>query len=216
MACEEFRERMLDVLYGEADAASVRAWDGHERACGACGEEMRALRGLRGDLAAWTVRPARAVPAFGTPRTWLAVAAGLLAATAAVGLVAGAEVSVAGGGVTIRLGRPDDAGLDQALRAQEERQRAALAAFEARMASRPSTSAVSLDDVRRLVRESESRQAVLFDAGLRDLAERTDAQRRQDLAQISAGLSYVEGRTGLQVARTTELMGHVLQAAQQK
>ena len=76
--------------------------------------------------------------------------------------------------------------------------------------------AVALDDVQRLIRESESRQAVLIDAGLRDLAERTDAQRRQDLAQISAGLSYVEGRTGLQVARTTELMGHVLQAAQQK
>jgi hypothetical protein len=33
---------------------------------------------------------------------------------------------------------------------------------------------------------------------------------------VSAGFSYLEGRTGLQVARTTELMGHVLQASQKK
>jgi len=217
MACEEFRDRMMDVLYGEGDRVSAREWEGHERACAACRDEMRALRGLRRDLAAWTVRPAAAVPAFRTPRPWLAVAAAVLAATGAVVLAVGADVRVAAGGMTIRLGRPDDAGLADALRAQEERQQAALAAFEARLTARPPvSSAVALDDVRRMIRDSESRQAVLIDAGLRDLAERTDAQRRQDLAQISAGLSYVEGRTGLQVARTTELMGHVLQAAQQK
>ena len=33
---------------------------------------------------------------------------------------------------------------------------------------------------------------------------------------MSAGLSYLEGKTGLQDARTTELMGHVLQASQEK
>lgn len=216
MACEEFRDRMMDVLYGEADGAAAREWEGHERGCAACRDEIRGLRRMRRDLAAWTVRPAAALPALGARRAWLPVAAAVLAATAAVVLAAGADVRLAGGGVTIRLGRPDDAGLGEALRAQDERQRAALAALEARMASRPSTSPVALDDVRRLIRESETRQAVLVDAGLRDLAERADAQRRQDLAQISAGLSYVEGRTGLQVARTTELMGHVLQAAQQK
>lgn len=216
MACEEFRDRMIDVLYGEADRPSAREWESHERACAPCREEMRALRGLRRDLAEWTVRPAAAVPALRPPRPWLAAAAAVLAATGAVALAAGADVRVGGGGVTIRLGRADEAGLADALRAQEGRQQAALAALEARMASRPATSAVAMDDVLRLIRDSESRQAVLIDAGLRDLAERTDAQRRQDLAQISAGLSYVEGRTGLQVARTTELMGHVLQAAQQK
>jgi len=199
MACEEFRDRMIDVLYGEADRASAREWEGHERACAACRDEMGALRGVRRDLAAWTVRPAAPVPAFRAPRTWLAVAAGLLAATAAVFVSARADARVA-----------------EALRVQDESHRAALAALEARLASRPAASAVALDDIQRLIRESESRQAVLIDAGLRDLAERTDAQRRQDLAQISAGLSYVEGRTGLQVARTTELMGHVLQVAQQK
>ena len=70
--------------------------------------------------------------------------------------------------------------------------------------------------MRRLIRESEARQAVVLDASVRGLAERSDAQRREVLAQVSAGFSYLEGRTGLQVARTTELMGHVLQASQKK
>ena len=70
--------------------------------------------------------------------------------------------------------------------------------------------------MRRLIRESEARQTVVLDASLRGLAERSDAQRREDMAQVSAGFSYLEGRTGLQVARTTELMGHVLSASQKK
>ena len=34
------------------------------------------------------------------------------------------------------------------------------------------------------------------------------------MAQVGAGLSYLEGKTGLQAARTTELMGKVLLASQ--
>jgi hypothetical protein len=48
------------------------------------------------------------------------------------------------------------------------------------------------------------------------MEERSEAQRRLDLARMSAGLSYLDGRTGQQVARATELMGAVLQASQQK
>ncbi len=213
MACAEFRDVMLGVLYGEAGGADAATWDAHQRGCLACREEMRALRGLRRDLAQWTVPAARGATVAAPARRWLAAAAGLLAATAAALALAGAEVRVASGGVTIRIGRPAD-DTAELLRAQDERHRAALAALAAR--TEAPSSALALDDVRRLIRESEARQAVLVDAGLRDLAERTDAQRRQDLAQISAGLSYVEGRAGMQVARTTELMGHVLQAAQQK
>jgi hypothetical protein len=150
------------------------------------------------------------------PRRWLLPVAAAVVAATAVALAAGADVRVANGGVTVRIGRPAEDGLARVLAAQEERHRAAIAALEARLSPASRTGYVALDDVQRLIRESESRQAILFDAGLRDLADRADAQRRQDLAQISAGLSYVEGRTGMQVARTTELMGHVLQAAQKK
>ena len=217
MACEEFRETMLDVLYGEAAVADAGAWEAHQRGCAPCRDELRALRGLRRDLAQWGAPDRPVFAPRPSRRAWLATAAAMALATGAgLLLLAGTEVRVASGGVTIRIGRPDDAAAAM-LREQAERHRVELAALAASAAPPgPSVAALGIDDVRRLIRESEARQAVLVDAGLRDLAERTDAQRRQDLAQISAGLSYVEGRAGLQVARTTELMGHVLQAAQQK
>ena len=68
--------------------------------------------------------------------------------------------------------------------------------------------------MRRLIKQSETRQAAAFAAGLTELQERSEAQRRVDMAQMGAGLSYLEGKTGLQAARTTELMGKVLQASQ--
>ena len=70
--------------------------------------------------------------------------------------------------------------------------------------------------VQDLIRQSELRQAAALNASLSDFSERTDAQRRYDLARVSAGLSYLDGKTGQTVARTTELMGYVLQASQKK
>ena len=57
---------------------------------------------------------------------------------------------------------------------------------------------------------------MLLSASLTDLTARAETQRRLDMARVSAGLSYLDGRTGQQVARTTELMGYLLQASQQK
>jgi hypothetical protein len=37
-----------------------------------------------------------------------------------------------------------------------------------------------------------------------------------DLARVAAGLSYLDGRHGQQLARTNELMGYVLEAASQE
>jgi hypothetical protein len=204
MGCEDFRDRMLDVLYGEADPDAARAFESHRRRCAACDDELRALRHLRRDLGAWAVpaRPAPAVAAARSARTWLPLAAGIVLGIAGALALVGSQERVD----TVAA----------ALRVQDQRHRAEIDALKASLAAGRPRGEATFEDVRRLIRESEARQAVLVDAGLRDLAERTDAQRRQDLAQISAGLSYVEGRAGLQVARTTELMGHVLQAAQQK
>ena len=63
----------------------------------------------------------------------------------------------------------------------------------------------SLADVERLVREADARQTQRFLAQLEALKERTEADRRIDLARMSAGLSYLEGRTGQHLARTNEL-----------
>jgi hypothetical protein len=67
-----------------------------------------------------------------------------------------------------------------------------------------------------MLARSERRQGEVLRAGLAELAERTEAQRRYDLARISAGLSYLDGRTGQQIARTGELMGVLLQASEAK
>jgi len=203
MGCEPFRDQMLDVLYGEADAAGARAWEIHQQQCAACRDGLRALRRLRRDLGAWTV-PARpgAGAAARHARAWLPLAAGVVIGIAAAFALAGSQRRV-------------DT-LTTALHAQDQRHRAEIEALKATAgAGRPSGEAI-LEDVRRLIRESEARQALVLDASLRGLAERSDAQRREDMAQVSAGFSYLEGRTGLQVARTTELMGHVLSASQKK
>jgi len=204
MACEEFRDLMLDVLYGESDSAGTRAFSIHERQCAACGEELRALRALRRDLRHWTLpaRVAATASAARQARAWMPVAAGLTL------FIAGA--------VTLAGSRERIDTLAAALHEQDQRHRAEIEALKANVAASRPTGEVTIDDVRRIVRESEARQSVVLDASLRGLAERSDARRREDMAQVSAGFSYLEGRTGLQVARTTELMGHVLQASQKK
>ncbi len=202
MGCEEFRDRMLDVLYGEADESASRAWEGHQQQCAACRDEMGGLRGLRRDLRSWSdTGPRRGAVIARLAPAWLPVAAALALA------VGGAMALAASHQRVERIARE--------MQAQGERHRAEIDALKAeRVAARDAEA--TLSEVRRLLRESEARQALVLDASLRGFAERTDAQRRDDLAQVSAGFSYLEGRTGLQVARTTELMGHVLQASQQK
>lgn len=204
MACDEFRDRMLDVLYGEGDAAGAREFEAHQQDCADCRDELRALRGLRRDLREWTAPPLRsAARGDAVPRRrWLPLAAAI-----ALGIA---------GGITLAASHSRIDALTAALREQDQRHRAEIAALQSGAASSATERAVTLEDVRRLIRESEGRQSLVLDASLRGLAERSDAQRREDLAQINAGLDYLEGRTGLQVARTTELMGHVLQASQKR
>ncbi len=205
MACEEFRDVMLDVLYGESDAAAARAFEAHQHRCAECRSELGALRALRRDLREWAI-PAPAGVARGSAqapaRGWLPLAAAVLLGLAGAAALAGSHRRVET--------------LTAALQEQDQRHRAEIAALRATLAAEPPDAEPALEDVRRLIRESEARQALMLDASLRGMAERADAQRRQDMAQVSAGLSYLEGRTGLQVARTTELMGHVLQASQRK
>ncbi len=229
MECTVLRDEMLDVLYGEADAATMRAVEEHQAVCAACRDEMAALKALRRDLGQWPT------PAFGRTRVsrpapsgarWLAAAAALVLATGGALGFAGAELRVGGATWSLHLGR-SGADVERLLAEQEARHqqeiaalRASIAAARPRVASGPSDAPpadpTTIARVRDLIRESEARQAVLLNASLADLAERAEAQRRFDMARMSAGLSYLDGRTGQQVARATELMGAVLQASQQK
>jgi anti-sigma factor RsiW len=224
MECNVFRDEMLDVLYGEADAATRRRLEEHQQSCAGCREELSGLRRLRQDLAAWPLPPALRPHAAGATRAWrpLAVAAGvILALGGALGL-SGSELRYGQGRFAFRLGRESaatpDGVVEQRMAALEARHRdemRALRAELARMKDRDDD-AVLLARVSEMIRRSEARQTAFVGTSLASLRDETDAQRRYDLAQVGAGLSFLEGKTGLQAARTTELMGHVLQAAQKR
>jgi hypothetical protein len=223
MECDAFRDDLLDVLYGEADAATAHRFNEHQARCAACREEIASFRGVRHELDGWAIAPRRrlALGAVLRPARWLGAAAALLAAAGGAIVLAKGEVRYPSGQVALRLaGSSDDASeLRRLLAAQEARHQAALAELKAASA-RPAAPAEPLDraallaEIRQLVKESETRQAAAFQAGLIQMDERAQAQRRVDLSQMRAGLSYLEGKNGLQAARTTELMGKVLLASQ--
>lgn len=216
MTCEAFREDMLDVLYGEAAPDVERRLTEHQDHCPACRQELRDLRGVRRELGDWHV-PAPVPLLFAGSRPalpgWLLVAAAVVLSTGASLLVTRAQLQAA----------PRESGPDvaQLLAAQEARHQKEMAELRAALTQRPAAAPVPapLDDdavlqrAEELVRASETRQGLVLQARLADLASRTEAQRRYDLAQMSAGLTYLDGKTGLQAARTTELVGHILQAS---
>jgi hypothetical protein len=73
-----------------------------------------------------------------------------------------------------------------------------------------SVSNVSPAVIEKLLRESEARQARLVEARLNGLKTQTDLQRQYDMAQIAAGLAYIDSRTGADAARTSELMKNLV------
>ncbi len=205
MECASYRDVMLDVLYGEAVAETAKHLEEHLAVCSACREELAAFRRVRTDLGRDTLpalKPARAGQRLAL---W---PGGLIAAAAAVLLVLGAGVA--------RIAQ-----LEQRIALQESRHAQDLAALAAALGERATPAAVenvggdALQRFEALLRQSEERQGRVEES-LRQLAQRTEAQRRYDLARVSAGLAYLDGRTGQHMARTTELMGHVLQVSEQK
>jgi len=207
---EELAGEKMEVLYGEADAETRARVEAHLDECAACRDEMGALRRLRGDLRAWTIdehasaaRPRR-VP------VWLAMAAALV-----LGIGIGSTIALLG-----------DASLRRDLTAQEARalereqhNREEVARLRAALDRQP----VGLDDDALLervdarlgetIRRSERAQGERLEAAFVDWETRMEAQRRVDLARVAAGLSYLDGRNGQQLARTNELMGYVLETA---
>jgi len=200
----------MDVLYGEADSAVRARVAEHLAGCAACREEMAALSGVRRDLATWRLpgaRPSFAPRGIVVPR-WVAAAALLLL----------------GFGAT--LGATGYASLRRALARQEaraaeleRRQGEAVQALEARPRPvlDPAELLASLDSrIEERLRAAEKTQADRLDLRLADWEERTEAQRRVDMARVAASLSYLDGRHGQQLARTNELMGYVLEASQKR
>jgi hypothetical protein len=218
MDCDAYRDQMLDVLYGEAGDAARRAVEVHQAECDSCRDEMGALRRLRRDLTSWTI-PAPARPRRPAPevRAWPGLAAAAVAVLA-LGTAAlfGTELRRDAQGFSLRVGRmPAD--LETRLAEQERRHRAEIQELRAAMVAPPAAGREALRAAaQEVVEESERRQDARLREALARMSEHYEAQRRYDLAQVSAGLSYLEGKAGLHAARTTELVGQVLMASQEK
>ena len=210
---EELAGQKMDLLYGEADAETRARLEAHLDACAACREEMASLHRLRGDLRAWTLDERRPSVSVARPRrvpAWLAAAAALV-----LGIGIGSAIALLG-----------DASLRRDLTAQEaralERERhyreevARLReALDRRPAGLDGDALLERVDTRldEKIRLSERAQVERLETTFTDWEARMDAQRRVDLAQVAAGLSYLDGRSARQLARTNELMGYVLDAA---
>jgi hypothetical protein len=222
MDCEAFRDDLMDVLYGEADPATAHRFQEHQARCAACREEVSSLRRVRRDLDGWVLAPrvvSRVKPLL-QPRYLAAAAAVLFAVSGGALVLAKGELRYPNGQVAFRVAdpAPEVAELRQLIRDQEERHQQTLLELKAaRPASAdPADRDELLREVARLVRESETRQTAAFAASLSEVQDRTDTQRRVDLAQVSAWLSVLDGKTELRAARTADLMGRVVLASQGK
>lgn len=219
MDCDAFRDDLMDVLYGEADPATAHRFQEHQARCAACREEVSSLRRVRRELDGWVLAPgvASRVRPFLQPRYLAAAAAVLLAVSGGALVLAKGELRYPNGQVAFRVAAPapEVAELRQLLQEQEARHQQALLELKA---VRPASTAPTdrdelMREVARLVRESETKQTALFAASLNDLADRSETQRRVDFAQMSAGLSLLEGKMGMQNIKTTDLIGRVMASA---
>jgi 5-carboxymethyl-2-hydroxymuconate isomerase len=226
MECRILRDERLDVLYGEADSATQKRVDEHLAVCETCREESAALVSLRQDLRSWSLPALPGTPVRALPRRLLralpTAAAVLLAAGGAFGL-AGSEIRYEDGQLSVRLGRAAPADYRQALADQEARTlqrekelQEEMRSLKTAAVAEPRSPREMLARVEQMIHDSELRQAQQVQTSLLRLDQRAEAQRRYDLARVAASLAYLDGRNGQQVARTTELMGYVLEASHNK
>jgi hypothetical protein len=210
MQDEELNGWKMELLYGEADQETRTRLDAHLVECGACREEMASLRRLRSSLRAWSLDEGPAAKEKGGALrrlpVWLAAAAALV-----IGFGVGSAVALRG-----------DASLrrelaDQEARALErdERHREEVARLRAALETPPTAveREALLAEVDERIRRGQEAGAARLEATLEDWQSRLDAQRRVDLARVAAGLSYLDGQYGQQLARTNEIMGYVLDTA---
>lgn len=218
MQCNRIRDDVLaaekmDVLYGEADIEVRERVAVHLRDCAACREEMEALGRLRHRLRAWTVeehREPRVTPRHRSLPQWLLVAAVVVLAVG-MGLALTSQASLR-----------RELGMQRAQALERDRvQGQEIAALRARQVQPRDIDEEALIDsvTERLaarIRQSEQRQDRKLEVSFAEWQARAEAQRRVDLARIAAGLSYLDGRHGQQLARTNELMSYVLETASEK
>jgi hypothetical protein len=223
MQCSALREEMLDVLYGEADAATRRRVEEHQIHCAACRQEMASLQRLREDLQEWTLPPSIAASrpaspvAVVRPATWwrrgLAAAAVLtLALGGALGL-SGSEIRYEGGQWAVRLGRAQQAADVQRLLAEEHaRHLKDVAELQQAVADLNERQTAQLTQVKQMLRTSEEAQFKLLGAGLKAV----DSQLQRDRVRTATALSYLDNESSERATAANQAIKIVASSLQVK
>lgn len=224
MDCSGFRDDLMDVLYGEASADTAERFAVHVSACSPCQEELASLRGVRRDLQAWgEPRPqARILRFFRVPTMRTMAAAAAIVLAFGTGVLTSRSVQVRDGEIAINWKGGQNTEIREQLAKAEAAHQAEIQAIRAQFASTQpggapaapsSEESVNMRRVLELIHESEARQTMLLQTSLNQLGEHAEAQRRYDLAQVAAGLSYLESKTGADIARTNKAMSEALKVA---
>ena len=237
LSCEALRDDLIALLYDDGDPADQSRARDHLAQCVPCRLEYADLKGVRKALRGWELPVPVAVPQTRAPRRWfatgLAAAAGLilgigvaLAGRSAFtpASVESAPATTAGAEAARQFVSFDQ--LQEVLKAQEARHQTEIAELRRSLTmvseSPASVAAVgtpgqlknasnlSPATIERLLKASEERQARMIEARLAGLRTETDLQRQYDMAQIAAGLAYIDSRTGADAARTSELMKNLV------
>jgi hypothetical protein len=208
-------EDKIDVLYGSVEPARARRVRKHLSACAECREEFTALEGTRRTLGTWRLPESSRRPPARLRLSWcLPLAAAVLLTLGGALALRGFELRYEAGRVSFRIGPSDDQPLRRLIEERDGRRQREIAALRASLSTPSSSAAVpTRADVLSWIRESEARQSGQLLSRFEEFKERSDSERRLDMARVSAGLSYLDGKNGQHVARTSELMNYMLQAS---
>lgn len=233
LSCEALRDDIVALLYDDGDRDErTRARD-HIAQCLPCRAEYSELKGVRKALGGWTLPLPTPLPKA-QPRaavSWfpagLAAAAGIVlgigVAVMSLGRFSPQNAQVAASPPTSPAATAQFVSyneIQELLNQQEARHQAEITELrqtlaEVAEAAPPSASMRSVSTMspaafESLLKASEARQARMIEARLAGLRNDSELQRQYDMAQIAAGLAYIDSRTGADAARTSELMKNLV------
>lgn len=235
--CEALRDDLIAFLYDDGDPHERSRARDHLALCVPCRAEYAELKGVRKALGGWSLPAAEPVRAKQAPTRWvswgLTAAAGLILGVGGAvvgrnlvfpqtdrGSLVGAEANPSGNDSSRRqFVSYDD--LQTLLAKQESRHQEEIADLRRSLqqvsesGTSPTLGLKTVSDIspatlERLLKASEERQSRLIEARLVGLRTESDLQRQYDMAQIAAGLAYIDSRTGADAARTSELMKNLV------
>ncbi len=230
LSCEALRDDIVALLYDDGDPGERSRARDHLAQCVPCRVEYADLKGVRKALGGWNLPAATPLPQARPRTAWfqtgLAAAAGLvlgvglaLAGRSTFSTTQTAEIASSRNSINASASQfVSNEKLQEALNLQETRHQAEIADLR-RSLTLVSESAGSSTlpagtqraaSIERLLKASEERQARMIETRLAGLRTESDLQRQYDMAQIAAGLAYIDSRTGADAARTSELMKNLV------